>query len=568
MPSKSCCRSPLAALGLLLFHGASAMLAETWSPRVERRAAAALGADQVQELVDGAAPADITLASGGTLADLLELAAEEAAAPLAYTPVDPCLLVRTAGSAGGALAPGETRAFRARGGLGPQGGALAGCGVPEAARALAVVVRAVPRGRGSLRLGPAGSPLTGPALLEAPAGGGGLTTSAVVELCSEAGCAADFQARATGSAANLVVHVVGYFAPFTAAGGEPGPPGPPGPPGVAGPQGAAGPPGPQGPQGPRGLPGESGACTVDLVGEVATLSCPDGSQISWSTVRPPTPVASFSVDTPQVTIPAGFEVTYCYYFRSGNNVTAAIRRWASQMPDYVKNLMLVATPTERNPPGTLNAVNCSPMGGALANWGRVLYTAYSQAEELTLPADDGTGKPLADVVAAGTPMFLRIHVLNAGTQPLPLQVSLTAEALPVGAPHTPSGTYFHYNTLQLQPGPGVGTSTCDLLPGTRFWRLSTHSNQLTTHAEIRDGANVVFATDDSSDPGAETFPAPGFLTFTSGTITTECRYYNPTPNQTFIDGFGPSDELCIGLGRFFPAPASGQSNCVQGQELN
>ena len=246
-----------------------AVAAQEPSPRLERRVLEALDEEQAAAFAAGAPASEIVLADGLTLAELLVQAATEAGTPLAFTPLDPCLLVRTAGSAAGALRASETRPFAARGNLGGQGGAIGGCGVPPEARALAVVVRVVPRGRGSLQLGPAGQPISGLAVLEYAAPGA-LTGPSILELCAD-GCATDFQVRANGAVAHLVVSVVGYFAPLAVAQGprgEPGPAGPkgdpgsPGPPGAPGPQGRPGSEGPAGPEGPAGSP-VSGSCPPD-----------------------------------------------------------------------------------------------------------------------------------------------------------------------------------------------------------------------------------------------------------------------------------------------------------------
>ena len=255
----------LAACLVPILCGAGA--AQPASPRLERRVLAALDERQAAAFAAGAPASEIVLADGATLAELLAQAAAEIGAPLAYTPLDPCLLVRTAGSAEGGLRGGETRSFFARGNLAAQGGAIAGCGVPGEARALAVAVRAVPRGKGSLRLGPAGLPVPGLPLLEY-AGPGSHTGQAIVELCHGDRCAADFQVQAKGAAAHLVVNVIGYFAPLVAAEGpkgDTGPSGPAGPPGPPGPSGARGPQGAEGPQGPPGPPGGA-----------ASASCPPG----------------------------------------------------------------------------------------------------------------------------------------------------------------------------------------------------------------------------------------------------------------------------------------------------
>ena len=139
--------------------------------------------------------------------------------------------------------------------LASQGGAIGGCGVPAEARVLAVVVRAVTRGKGTVTLVPAGRPNASPPTLEY--GAATIATGlALLELCHDSACPADFEVRATGAATHLVVSVVGYFAPLELAAGPKGDPGAPGP------SGAPGPPGPEGPAGPPGPTGAPGASEV------------------------------------------------------------------------------------------------------------------------------------------------------------------------------------------------------------------------------------------------------------------------------------------------------------------
>ena len=150
----------VALVVLSLAHDDPAHAAEkvSPSPRAERRVRAALAPAQAAALVAGA-PADrVVLDSGQTLAELVDLAADEAGVELAFTPVDPCPIVRTT-AARGPLAANEVRAFRARGDLGAQGGAVAGCGVPAEARAVAAIVSGVNgKGSGALRIWPIGDP--------------------------------------------------------------------------------------------------------------------------------------------------------------------------------------------------------------------------------------------------------------------------------------------------------------------------------------------------------------------------------------------------------------------------
>ena len=185
---------------------------------------------------------------------------------LGYTAIDSCSLVRTVASTAGELVAGEARTFAARGDLGSQGGAFIGCGIPEDAHALAVVVRvAAPRGKGSLRVWPAGAPEPASSLLEfAPAGSA--VVPAIIELCNvAAGCAADFQARAIGANTQLRIDVVGFFATLRL---------------IEGPQGEPGPIGPEGPVGPRGIQGDQGIQGErGLKGDIGPIGPPGGQDV-------------------------------------------------------------------------------------------------------------------------------------------------------------------------------------------------------------------------------------------------------------------------------------------------
>lgn len=181
---------------------------------------------------------------------------------LVYVPSEPCILARTVGSALGKLAGDEIRPFLVRdpASLSFQGGAATGCGVPPEAAAIAVTVRvAGVAGPGRLKLWPAEA-VEPPTALADYFPGRPASFPALVELCAEPACVADFQAKAAGGGTHLRVELVGYFVP--GAGGPPGPPGAPGVQGPTGPQGSPGSPGPPGVQGPQGLQGVAGtSCT-------------------------------------------------------------------------------------------------------------------------------------------------------------------------------------------------------------------------------------------------------------------------------------------------------------------
>jgi hypothetical protein len=172
---------------------------------------------------------------------------------LVYVPSEPCTLVRTVASALGKLAGDESRPFLARdpASLALQGGAATGCGVPPEAAAIAVTVRlSNTAGPGRLKLWPAEA-VEPPTTLLDYFPGRPANFPALVGLCADPACVADFEAKAVGGGTHLRLDLVGYFVP--------GPGGPPGPPGVQGPPGPPGSPGTQGPPGLQGAPGAS--CT-------------------------------------------------------------------------------------------------------------------------------------------------------------------------------------------------------------------------------------------------------------------------------------------------------------------
>jgi hypothetical protein len=207
---------------LLTLAAAAVALEPPPSPRLVRRISAALGPAQTAELLGGRDPLDIVLADGRSLDELLRAEAAEIDTGLLYTPVDPCILVRTAGSLAGRLVADEVRDFQAHGDLLAQGGRHGGCGVPVEARVLAVSVRtAVAGGEGTLFLWAAGDPQPQTPILELDPGAS-VVQPALVELCHQGECAAAFAAKAARAATHLRVDVVGYFVPAELTQGPPG----------------------------------------------------------------------------------------------------------------------------------------------------------------------------------------------------------------------------------------------------------------------------------------------------------------------------------------------------------
>jgi hypothetical protein len=134
---------------------------------------------------------------------------------LVYFPLAPCRLLDTrigTGTFAGPKAPGTEVAFSVNDSLGPQGGLLAGCGVPIAdPPALSVVITAVPTdtGQGNLRAYPTGGTIPTASVVNYQGGvvvaAGTITQSAVTTN--------ELTVRNQGAGTtHIVVDVTGYFA--------------------------------------------------------------------------------------------------------------------------------------------------------------------------------------------------------------------------------------------------------------------------------------------------------------------------------------------------------------------
>jgi len=284
----------------------------------------------------------------------------------------------------------------------------------------------------------------------------------------------------------------------------------------------------------------------------------------------PPPASAFRIVSPEIEISPLQEISYCYYFRTSNNVAAAIRRFSSEKTAVVRQAVFYTTedmqgaPVDKQAPGTVSAANCG-IGAAGPVVPRWVYAAHDSSEELVLPPDDGTGKPLAIEVAPNAPGFLMLHVYNPTEQPAIAQVTIEAQSLDPGTEYTETASYMTWNqNISIGPGAiGDGESqSCAAPPGALFWRLTTNSHKQSVLTQVRDGATLLFQGTDWEAPGAQVFPAAPFASFSTGQITYECTYDNPS-NRTITSGESFAvDEACMAVGYFFPA--TGPQLCYNG----
>ena len=305
-----------------------------------------------------------------------------------------------------------------------------------------------------------------------------------------------------------------------------------------------------------GLASLSGVLALALVGCMSAPPGETGDDDGSAVVTG----EGFTVATPDIDIQPGQEITYCYYFRTPNTKSLAIKRWASEMTPGSHHMIMYATGDQDvMPPGTVSASNCgnagATSGGITAIW---TYAAQTASSEVRLPDDDGTGLPLAQDVAPNTAAFFQMHYLNATDQVIKAHVDLTAEALEDGVAYTQTAAYVTFNNNIKIPGGAIGdleSQTCPTPDGAKFWLMSTHAHKQATHTAVKDGASVVFESDDWEHPGEAVFGGPAFYTFKTNKLTYECTYTNPSQREIKTGDSAATAEMCMASGYYFPAPA-------------
>jgi hypothetical protein len=275
------------------------------------------------------------------------------------------------------------------------------------------------------------------------------------------------------------------------------------------------------------------------------------------------PARGFQIVTPDIDIAAGQEITYCYYFRTPNTESFAIKKWVSKMTPGSHHLILFTTGnTDRMPPGTVSAANCG-FGGTGAQNTSWTYSAQTPDAAMQLPTDDGAGKPLAVEIGANTAAFVQMHYFNPGDEAIKAHVTINAEALEAGAAYTKTAAFVTYNNeINIPAGATndvetqtITTSAPGFPQGAKFWMMSTHAHKQAIKTEVLDGSEMVMMSTDWEHPVPSTWMQAPFKTFTSG-VTYRCTYNNPT-NRTIMSGdSAATDEMCMASGYYFPATKS------------
>jgi hypothetical protein len=270
----------------------------------------------------------------------------------------------------------------------------------------------------------------------------------------------------------------------------------------------------------------------------------------------PPPGRGFRIESPDIEIGAGEEITYCYYFRTPNTEPLAIKRWTSNMTPGSHHMIMYVTTTDVQPPGTVSDDNCG-IGGAANSAPVWTYATQTPTAELQLPADDGTGKPLAQDIPANTAGFFQMHYFNATDQVLKAHITLDAEALEAGVEYTQTAAYVTYNgSINIPPMTNnvVLSQTCDVPAGVKFWLMSTHAHKQAVRTAVKHGDALMFESTDWEHPGTAEFMTPDtFYAFGTNKLTYECTYSNPNAYEIKSGDSAVTDEMCMASGYYFPA---------------
>jgi hypothetical protein len=280
----------------------------------------------------------------------------------------------------------------------------------------------------------------------------------------------------------------------------------------------------------------------------------------------------FEIVTPTVTVQPNSEITYCYYFQTSNTAEVAVRRWTSQMTDGGQQMILFLTPGNLQSPGTMATTQCGlSSSGSGPVW---TYSAGAPPAELRLPANDGNGRHVAQVIKASQSGFLEMHFVNTTGQVRQAHVELRAYAYDDGVAITPAAPFVTFNTsidLPAAPSPASPTSDtvtgeCSVPPDAKFYFVSTHTHRQGVRAFVKDGAAMVFDTTNWSEPGEVTWSVP-FFSFKTGNLSYQCDYNNPNGYRIKYGDSAATDEVCMAIGYYFPASDATGHLCLNSSPI-
>lgn len=267
-------------------------------------------------------------------------------------------------------------------------------------------------------------------------------------------------------------------------------------------------------------------------------------------LTPPPAGEGFQLVSPELTIKAGEEVTYCWYTTLPNSAMVGVKKWESKMTAGSHHLILYFTGTAEAPDNTIEK-DCAGIGGGL-NPPVWTYSAQSEINSAIMPTGVGM------TVGASQKAYIQMHYLNTTDNDIKAHVAVNGWTIPDGTSYLPASAYVTYNT-QIDIPAGIGKTasaegSCDVPAGVEFFTLSTHAHKRAVHTEVYDGATSVFASDDWEHPGAAAWD-PNFEIF-DGKLKYHCDYVNDRDARVQTGNSAEVNEMCMAVGYFF-CPAGG-----------
>ena len=269
----------------------------------------------------------------------------------------------------------------------------------------------------------------------------------------------------------------------------------------------------------------------------------------------------FSVLTKDITIPAGTEITYCYYTHTTNTEPEVINKWDVQITNGIHHMIMFLNPSGVQPPDDTFEPDCSLVGLSMPIW---MLASQESHDVIELPPDDGFGKPLGQTLPPKTAVYFQMHFINTSDQPIMGHLIVSTYGIPKGVEFTETAAYLTYNnSINLAPGVvnKVEQASCPVPQGVQFWNVVSHSHKQTTHTHIFDSetpdpAAMIYESDDWAHPVPRIWGATPFYTFKSPSVTWDCVYDNTGDNKDKTVVSGPSNrdnEMCMVASFMFPA---------------
>lgn len=293
---------------------------------------------------------------------------------------------------------------------------------------------------------------------------------------------------------------------------------------------------------------------------------------------PPAPPASdaaapvdrlgFQVVTPTLVVPPHSDIAYCYYVETPNPSELSVRRWESHMTEGAQQMILFLTPGPRQPAGTLTTERCGLASHGIGPvWS---YATRLRDDQLIMPADDGTGNAVGQVIGPRQAMLLEVHLANPTGQPIEVRVELSAYVYLDHVNVTPAAPFVSYNTsidLPAALGPTTPSTTtvtgqCSVPPSAKFYFLSTHTHKQAVRALVKDGTAMVFHSLNWAQPGQTMWNSEPFFSFETGNLSYQCEYENPNAYRIRYGDSTATDEVCVTIGFYFPARDNAGHFCL------